>query len=82
MFTITPAPHPGPSKETSRRREDTQSLAARAMCGRAPSATTTMAERKEAIRHAEALASAAEELAVVAAATHGNRGFNLHFLAF
>jgi hypothetical protein len=38
-----------------------------------------MAERKEAIRHAEAPASAAEDLAV--AATHGNRSFNPYFLA-
>jgi hypothetical protein len=39
-----------------------------------------MAERQEAIRHAEGPASAAEDLAV-AAATHDNRSFNLHFLA-
>ena len=80
MFTIIPAPHPGPSKETGRRREDTQRLAARAMCDQAPLATTTMAERKEAIRHAEAAASVAADF-TVAAATLGNRSFNLHFLA-
>jgi hypothetical protein len=56
------------------------------MCGQAPLATTTMAERQGVIRRAGApasvaeLAVVAEELAV-AAATRGNRIFNLHFPA-
>src|SRR6266481_5319045 len=56
-----PAQQPGLLKETITLLEDTLNPAVRAAFARAPSATTTMADRKGAFRHAEAPASAAEE---------------------
>jgi hypothetical protein len=71
-----PPQRPGLLKETITLLEDTPNLAVRAASARAPSATTTMADRKGVFRHAEVPASAAEEArvaAVVAGIDH--RGF-------
>jgi hypothetical protein len=57
-----PAPSPGHSTATARRREDTRNPAVRAGPARAPSAATTMADRREAFLHAEAPAWVAEGL--------------------
>jgi len=62
-LSTVPERHPGPSAETRGLPEDTQNLAARAACVRAPSAVTTTVERKGPIRHAEAAASVAERVA-------------------
>ena len=58
---------PNLSRETGRRLEDTVNLAVRAVCARAPSATTTTAERAGATRHADSPAWVAEQRMVVAA---------------
>src|SRR6267143_7128277 len=60
-ITTAPAQRPRLSTETPRLLEATQSPAVRAASAPAPSATTTMADRKGAFRHAEAPASAEEE---------------------
>ena len=52
---------PDLSRETGRLLEDTRNRAVRAASAQALSVATTMAERAEAIRHAEAPASVAEE---------------------
>jgi hypothetical protein len=56
-----PAQRPGLLKETTKRLEDMLNPAVRAASARAPSATTTTADRRGAFRHAEAPASAGEE---------------------
>jgi hypothetical protein len=61
-----PAQRPGPLKEIITLREGTLNPAVKAVRDRAPSATTTMADRKGAFRLAEVPASAAEEGRVVA----------------
>jgi hypothetical protein len=61
-----PAQRPGLLKETITLLEATLNLTVRAASGRVPSATTTMADRKGAFRHAEAPASAEEEGRVAA----------------
>jgi hypothetical protein len=55
------AQRPGLLKETITLLEATQNPAVRAASAPVPSATTTMADRKGAFRHAEAQASVAEE---------------------
>jgi len=62
-FTTVPAERPGPSGETTRLLEDTRNLAVRAEPVREPSAATTVADRQEAIRPAEAGVSAAGQRA-------------------
>ena len=77
-LSTVPELRAGPSAETRELREDTRNLAARAAFARAHSAATTTAERNEAIRHAEAPASVAEDFTAVAEATAAgtdNRSF-------
>ena len=62
----------GPSMEARQRLEATLSLAVRVVLARAPSPATSMADRRGAIRHEEASAWVAEDLAV--AAGIGNEG--------
>jgi hypothetical protein len=78
-----PAQRPGLLKEITRLREGTLNPAVRAEPAQVPSATTIMAEKQEAIRHAETQASVAAErvaagaeLRVAAGAVAGirNRG--------
>src|SRR6266478_1003167 len=74
-ITTAPAQRLRLSKETPRL-EAMQNPAVRAASARAPSATTTMADRKGAFRHAEAPASAAAEGRVAeAVADIDNRSF-------
>jgi hypothetical protein len=71
-----PAQRPGLLKETTKRLEDMLNPAVRAASARAPSATTTMVDRRGAFRHAEVPASAGEEERVVAVvAGIDNRNF-------
>src|SRR5882757_9403807 len=56
--SIGPAQAPGLSTETIRLPEGTLNLTARAVSTRAPSAATTMADKREAFQHAEIRASA------------------------
>src|SRR6266849_1903327 len=60
-ITTAPAQRLRLSTEPPRLLEAMQNPAVRAASARAPSATTTMADRKGAFRHAEAPASVAEE---------------------
>ena len=75
-ITTAPAQRLRLSTETPRLLEAMQNPAVRAASARAPSATTTMADRKGAFRHAEAPASAAAEGRVAeAVADIDNRSF-------
>ena len=65
-ITTVPAQQPGLLKETITLLGDTLNPAVRAVSARAPSATTTMADRKGAFRRAEVPASAAAEGRVAA----------------
>jgi hypothetical protein len=56
----------GPSTETIRLPEGTLNLTARAVSTRAPSAATTMADKREAFQHAEIRASVAADSTAVA----------------
>jgi hypothetical protein len=56
LQATTPSHRPGLSTETPRLLEDTLHLAARAVFARVPSATTGMADKQRASRHAAALA--------------------------
>ena len=56
LLTV-PEQRRGPSAEMHELLEDTRNLAAKAASARAPLAATTTAERRGAIRHAEAAAS-------------------------
>jgi hypothetical protein len=77
--TVT-ARSPGHSTETARRREDTRNPAVRAGPAHAPSAATTMADRREAFLHVEAPAWLAEEEGVAAVAGIDHQ-FPVRFLA-
>src|SRR6267378_4790737 len=57
----------GPSTETIRLPEGTLNLTARAVSTRAPSAATTMADKREAFQHAEIRASVGADFMAVAA---------------
>ena len=77
-FSTAPAQRPELSTVTDRRREDTLHPAVRVASARAPSATTAMADRQEAFRHAEWAASGAEDFVVAVVEEHvaaggGNR---------
>jgi hypothetical protein len=81
-ITNVPAQPPDPSTETARRLVGTLNPAVRAASARTPWAATTMADRKGAIRHAEAPASVAAEdftvaevEALMAGAAGGDRNF-------
>ena len=63
---LAPALPPGLSMETVRRLEDMPNRAVRAASVRAPSAAMSMADRREAFRHAEARASVAAGRAAAA----------------